>query len=117
MTVAVVEIAAVPEALLRLETELRADPLLRGTRMTRVDQPMGAGEMGFLPEALQWITDNNELLAALIGAVAGWLARQRSPTRIRVRLGDREVSFESDKIKDPDAAACEMLERLGGKDK
>jgi hypothetical protein len=109
-----VEIAGSTEALRDLERELRTDPDLRGTRVSRVDAAPAAGEMGFATEALQWVTDNNELLAALVGAVAGWLARQRPPTRISVKRGDREIELVSDQVRDPDATTRELVRLLEG---
>ncbi|BAL91085.1 hypothetical protein AMIS_58650 [Actinoplanes missouriensis 431] len=107
-----VEIFADPDTLRAVERELRSDADLRGTRLSRIDAPIKPGEMGFVPDALQWVTDNNTLLAALAGAVAGWLGRQRQPTRVRVRLGEREIELESDRVKDADATAEELLRKL-----
>nr|MDT0658507.1 hypothetical protein [Micromonospora sp. DSM 115978] len=107
-----VEITGAAEPLRDLERELRTDPDLRGTRLSRVDSPPGTGEMGFTTEALQWVTDNNELLAALVGAVAGWLARQPQPTRISVKRGNRSVELVSDKVRDPDATTKDLLRAL-----
>ncbi|WFE59212.1 hypothetical protein [Micromonospora sp. WMMD712] len=109
-----VEIIGSLDLLLDLERELRADVDLRGTRFVRVYAPPQPEQMGPAVEALQWITENNELLAALTGAVAGWLARQRTPSRIKVKSGDVEIELESDKIKDPEAVAADMARRLSG---
>ncbi len=100
------------ESLLGLERRIREDPNLRGSRLRRVEAPPATGEMGFVAEALQWTTDNNELLAGLAGVVAGWLARPQNRSRITVQVGDQKIEVESDKVTDPEAAARELLNRL-----
>jgi hypothetical protein len=107
-----VEIIGDADSLRGLERDLRGDIDLRGTRLIRTAAPPEPGEMGFAPEALQFITDNNELLAAMAGAVAGWLGRQRQPSRIRVKLGANEIEIESDRVKDPEAVAADLIRRL-----
>ena len=111
-----VELIGEAHSLRELEHRLRADADLRGARLVRVDAPPEPGEMGSATEALQWITDNSELLAALAGAVAGWLGRQRRMIHIKVKLGDNEVELESDRIDDPETAAVDLIRRLQGRD-
>jgi hypothetical protein len=105
-----VQVFAEETQLLVMEQELRADRELRGVRMERRQLAPATDELGPSTEALQWVSDNNELLAAVVSAVAAWVAQRRS--RVRVRIGRREVEIDSAKMGNPEATAERLRELL-----
>ncbi|MEV4411034.1 hypothetical protein [Catellatospora sp. NPDC049609] len=105
-----VEINGDGDQLLSLESALRGDADLRGTRITRVDLPPGRGELGPVTDALHWAAENPELMAALAAALTAWLAQRR--TKVRVRVGEREVEVDSTRVNDPEELALRVLAAL-----
>ncbi|MBV1848930.1 effector-associated constant component EACC1 [Catellatospora tritici] len=107
-----VQLSGDSDQLLTLESALRGDSELRGTRVQRIDVPPAPGELGPVTDALQWVSDNGELLSALAGALTAWLSQRR--TTVTVKIGDREVVVDSTKVRDPEALALQVLLALEG---
>lgn len=98
------------DQLLSLESALRGDPDLRGTRINRIDLPPRPGEMGPVTDALQWVSENAELTTALAAALTAWLTQRR--TKVRVKVGEHEVELDSTRIEDPEQLALRVLQAL-----
>jgi hypothetical protein len=107
-------IAGDSDDLLALETALRGDADGKGASLVRVVRDPAPGEMGGVVEALTWAADNKELLAALCAALTAWVASRR--TRVRVRVGKREVQVSSTAIPDPEALALTLIEAMRKQD-
>jgi hypothetical protein len=96
--------------LLDLQHDLRSDPQVRGLQVARRLLPPHADELGPTTEALQWMSDNKEILAAAFGAVTSWVRSRRS--KVKVRIDGREVEIDSTKLDDPVAAAENLVKYL-----
>jgi hypothetical protein len=83
------------EATLALSQWCRRDPELRGIRIAVLSPPARPGEMGLVGEALAFVSDNDALLTAVATTVGTWLGTRTVRTRIRVKLGDKEIEIES----------------------
>ncbi|GAA0453974.1 hypothetical protein Aca07nite_66540 [Actinoplanes capillaceus] len=95
---------------------LRGDEDLDGVRVDTVGAPPLPGQMsGGAVEALIATVADPGLLGALFGAVGGWAAARASTrrTRIRVKVGDREVEVEGPALRDPEAVARRLHAELG----
>ncbi|GGN43610.1 hypothetical protein FHR83_008095 [Actinoplanes campanulatus] len=95
---------------------LRGDEDLDGVRVDPVEAPPLPGQMsGGAVEALIATVADPGLLGALFGAVGGWAAARASTrrTRIRVKVGDREVEVEGPALRDPEAVARRLRTELG----
>ncbi|MEU8661563.1 effector-associated constant component EACC1 [Actinoplanes philippinensis] len=105
-----------PEAALReLHAWLRDDEDLAGIRVRPVTATPAPGEMsGGLVEALVATVADPGLLGALFAGLGGWAAARASTrrTRIRVRMGDREVEMEGPQLKDPEGVVRRLISGL-----
>ncbi|WP_433796552.1 effector-associated constant component EACC1 [Actinoplanes sp. CA-252034] len=103
-------------ALIELRKWLRGDEDLADVRVDPVTSVPGPEEMsGGLVEALIATVADPGLLGALFAGVGGWAAARASSrrTRIRVRVGDREVEFEGPALEDPEGVARRLRTDLG----
>ncbi len=96
------------EATRSLSQWCRRDPELRGVRIVPLTSPTRPGEMGFVGDALEFLSDNNALITAAVSTLGTWLATRAVRTRIRVRIGDREVDIDTTNPK----KAQEILTRI-----
>jgi membrane-associated two-gene conflict system component 1 (EACC1) len=105
-----------PDAALRdLRAWLRDDEELAGVRVEPVTAAAGPGEMsGGLVEALVATVADPGLLGALFAGLGGWAAARASTrrTRIRVKVGDREVELEGPQLKDPEGVVRRLTSGL-----
>ncbi|MEV0900662.1 hypothetical protein [Actinoplanes sp. NPDC049802] len=95
---------------------LRGDEDLAGVRVDAVTAAPAPGRMaGGAVEALIATVADPGLLGALFGALGGWAAARASTrrTRIRVRVGEREVEVEGPALRDPEDVARRLRAELG----
>ncbi|GIF38988.1 hypothetical protein Axi01nite_32990 [Actinoplanes xinjiangensis] len=103
-------------ALTELRKWLRSDEDLIGVRVDPVGAAARPDQMsGGLVEALVATVTDPGLLAALFAGVGGWAAARASTrrTRIRVKIGDREVEMEGPALRDPEGVARRLRTELG----
>lgn len=68
--------------------------------------------MGSLADAVQVISDNGTIIAALAATVGTWLTTRHRVTKIRVRNGDREVEIETGQMKNAQEIAAQIISAL-----
>ena len=105
-----VQVRATPPELLDLEECMRNDPQVKGAAVKRRTRSTAPGDMGPAVDALSWVAENKELVGGLAAFLATWLAGRR--TRIRVRVGAKEIDVTSSAIPDPEPLALFLLEAL-----
>jgi hypothetical protein len=103
-----------PGDLLGLEAALRTDPGVKGASLGRVTRDPSTGEMGPVVEALSWTAGNKELLAGLAAAVTAWVAGRR--TKVRIRVGKREIEISSTAVPDAESLVLTILAALQERD-
>jgi len=92
----------------------RSDPELRGVRIVPLAAPVRPGEMGFAGDALAFVSDNDALLTAVATTIGTWLGTRAVRTRIRVKLGDKEVEIDSGNPKKAQEIVAAILAELDG---
>lgn len=96
----------------RLLPELRqVDEVDRADRTEDVTSLEGAKGYTTL---VGWLTA--DVSAKNIVGFLAWIASRfaDAPVKVKVKVGDREVELESDKLQDPEATAMKLLEVLKG---
>jgi hypothetical protein len=104
------------DSVIELRKWLRADDDLTGVRVDFVAPDVRPDEMsGGIAEALMATVGDPGVLGALIGAVGGWVTARASArrTRIRVRVGEREIEMEGPALQDPEGVARRLSGDLG----
>jgi hypothetical protein len=95
---------------------LRTDDDLAGVEVDFVAPDLRPDEMsGGIAEALMATVADPGVLGALIGAVGGWVTARASArrTRIRVKVGEREIEMEGPALQDPEGVARRLRTELG----
>jgi len=94
---------------------LRNDEDLPGMRVENVARIPAPGEMsgGESAGLIATILDP-DLLAALFAALGGWAAARVSNrrTKIRVKVGEKEIEFDGTGLRDPEGTARRLLTEL-----
>ncbi|MEU4623248.1 hypothetical protein AB0G04_25160 [Actinoplanes sp. NPDC023801] len=95
---------------------LRSDDELVGAEVDFVAPDSRPDEMsGGIAEALMATIADPGVLGALIGAVGGWVTARASArrTRIRVKVGEREIEMDGPALRDPEGVARRLRSELG----
>jgi hypothetical protein len=100
-----------PEVLPELLDWLHREPELRGVAMVTVAGPASPTELGG-SAAIQFLHDNPELVTAVATTVGVWLGTRARRTRIKVSDGDRQVTIDTGRLKDPEAIAARIAREL-----
>jgi hypothetical protein len=90
----------------------RTDPELRGVRIKQTAPSPRPGEMGSVADALEFVSNNDALLTAVATTLGTWLATRRPKTKIRVRLGDKEIEIDSPSPEKASELAGLIVEKL-----
>jgi hypothetical protein len=104
------------DSVIELQKWLRTDDDLRAVEVDLVTPEPRTDEMsGGIADALMATVADPGVLGALIGAVGGWVTARASArrTRIRVRVGDREIEMEGAALQDPEGVARRLRSELG----
>lgn len=106
--------------LISLREWLTDSPETRGLRVAlRQREPDPAAMPGVeLVDAVVSVVTDRAVLAALSSGVAGWLTARLSTrrTRLRMRLGDREIEVDTASVRDLDELAEWIQRHLAGEE-
>lgn len=97
----------------RLAQWLRDDDDLKGVSITLLDHTRKSHEMGIADEAIQIAFQQNGIFVALTGVLGTWLGAPNKRTKLRVKVGDKEIEIDASKMSNPEEVAKDILRQLG----